>query len=919
MATATVAYADQAELAQCHQEFLWGPAAADLDIHAAASLLGLRANPVYVKLPHSSVPLGLDDPRVAQFFSQNPTIRKGAVMFVSQIAGLTQEDMFNMAEGAVGCPPSIPASLAVPAHFQLHHLVTRFDPKDKRAGGQVGQAHVQKIVDFCSNNPNDPLVKAFDTIESELRTADVGAETNDCNTYDNDGHANKGHQDTHVKARALRRTYEGRILTAGDAKKCTSFELFVNGTKAMEIIFVTEPNCATLFLTCLVGKGAGNFAVDFTAFGGGAHAMIGDIQHKRTGYASIDCENVGAIAKVDVNVAKPLADYLAVVRAGQPFQGQPLVKLVADCFASASSALPRTPGAPPPQDQLQLQFNRAAVAARVEKAALLVGAAVVAVGAAPPAAPPPPMPLGPPSSIGHWAASTSVAGIVSLLLEARWSQRWTVSLDVCGSLWNVGGWLSCGELRAMVVACGAPHVKRKVAASAEHWLGKIDVENPKRAWMFLPETQRDAILDEAHTVRDASRHAWWTGLEEETRREMGGDAWFERWLRRIEQNRIRSAAIRAAGGPRTSVLPFGGCCEFTDDEPPVSMEGWVVASWDTRIPYGNFFVDRYTPPTGSQIYTTHCVAQIVAYLSAETSDFCDDRGVPAALWRVKYVTGELRGQVADLELRELVACGYPRETRYPLASFEVSPLEVARTEKMERNAAALGSLGFDPPPLDSAPSILVKLKVTTSAGQRLVSTSELAEPGGGDDDAATTTPPPPSPPPPPTFAPPSPDAPTANDDESPDAPTFAPPSPDAPTADDDESPDAPTPPPPSPDAPTSDDNESPDAPNAPAPWWPTAPDPWWAAPPSPDAPTADDDDESLDAPNAPAPWWTPVPGPRRTFAQRAADEERLRVQQWRQEGQEMAAAEAAENAREQERLLAASARRYHAKRQKLCQ
>ena len=121
---------------------MWGPAAADLDIHAAASLLGLRANPVYVKLPHSSVPLGLDDPRVAQFFSQNPTIRKGAVMFVSQIAGLTQEDMFNMAEGAVGCPPSIPASLAVPAHFQLHHLVTRFDPKDKRAGGQVGQAHV---------------------------------------------------------------------------------------------------------------------------------------------------------------------------------------------------------------------------------------------------------------------------------------------------------------------------------------------------------------------------------------------------------------------------------------------------------------------------------------------------------------------------------------------------------------------------------------------------------------------------------------------------------------------------------------------------------------------------------------------------------------------------------------------------------
>ena len=50
-------------------------------------------------------------------------------MFVSQIAGLTQQDMFNMAEGTVGCPPSIPASLAVPAHLQLHHLVSRLDPK----------------------------------------------------------------------------------------------------------------------------------------------------------------------------------------------------------------------------------------------------------------------------------------------------------------------------------------------------------------------------------------------------------------------------------------------------------------------------------------------------------------------------------------------------------------------------------------------------------------------------------------------------------------------------------------------------------------------------------------------------------------------------------------------------------------------
>jgi hypothetical protein len=43
------------------------------------------------------------------------------------------------------------------------------------------------------------------------------------------------------------RTYEGRILTAGNARKCTSFLFYQNGQLLLEIIFVTDADCATLF------------------------------------------------------------------------------------------------------------------------------------------------------------------------------------------------------------------------------------------------------------------------------------------------------------------------------------------------------------------------------------------------------------------------------------------------------------------------------------------------------------------------------------------------------------------------------------------------------------------------------------------------------------------------------------------------
>ena len=48
-----------------------------------------------------------------------------------------------------------------------------------------------------------------------------------------------------------------------------------------------------------------------------------------------------------------------------------------------------------------------------------------------------------------------------------------------------------------------------------------------------------------------------------------------------------------------------------------------------------------------------CSAQIVGYLPAAESDFLDVRGDPAPLWRIRYVSGEIAGDVQDLELYEV--------------------------------------------------------------------------------------------------------------------------------------------------------------------------------------------------------------------------------------------------------------------------
>lgn len=73
---------------------------------------------------------------------------------------------------------------------------------------------------------------------------------------------------------------------------------------------------------------------------------------------------------------------------------------------------------------------------------------------------------------------------------------------------------------------------------------------------------------------------------------------------------------------------------------------------------------------------------VIGWLSAEESDFTDANG-PAPLYRVKYDSGRLCGEIEDLEEHELVE-----------ALCDKSEYERLREENMQRNKATLEALGL---------------------------------------------------------------------------------------------------------------------------------------------------------------------------------------------------------------------------------
>lgn len=79
---------------------------------------------------------------------------------------------------------------------------------------------------------------------------------------------------------------------------------------------------------------------------------------------------------------------------------------------------------------------------------------------------------------------------------------------------------------------------------------------------------------------------------------------------------------------------------------------------------------------------TQARATVVGWLPKEESDFLDDRGRPAALYRIRYVDGNLAGDVEDLEEHE-VRASVPYDDRIRLMEREQILFEEAEERGLD--------------------------------------------------------------------------------------------------------------------------------------------------------------------------------------------------------------------------------------------
>ena len=64
------------------------------------------------------------------------------------------------------------------------------------------------------------------------------------------------------------------------------------------------------------------------------------------------------------------------------------------------------------------------------------------------------------------------------------------------------------------------------------------------------------------------------------------------------------------------------------------------------------------------------MGQVKGYLNSKESDYLDANGRPTALWRVEYVSGELKDDAEDLERHEVLQSA-PKPSRPDLSMREV--------------------------------------------------------------------------------------------------------------------------------------------------------------------------------------------------------------------------------------------------------
>ena len=84
----------------------------------------------------------------------------------------------------------------------------------------------------------------------------------------------------------------------------------------------------------------------------------------------------------------------------------------------------------------------------------------------------------------------------------------------------------------------------------------------------------------------------------------------------------------------------------------------AAADWHLDGPYVGAWTNRLVEGASHR----RCVGRVEGYLPPEEADFLDKDGKPCALWRIRYVTGELEDELEDVEWHEcargvLKCCG----------------------------------------------------------------------------------------------------------------------------------------------------------------------------------------------------------------------------------------------------------------------
>ncbi len=108
---------------------------------------------------------------------------------------------------------------------------------------------------------------------------------------------------------------------------------------------------------------------------------------------------------------------------------------------------------------------------------------------------------------------------------------------------------------------------------------------------------------------------------------------------------------------------------LAEEEEPEPEGPKEPADWRTSGPFVGQWITRSILDSSGQV-TSFSVGQVKGYLNSKESDYLDANGRPTALWRVEYVSGELKDDAEDLERHEVLQSA-PKPSRPDLSMREV--------------------------------------------------------------------------------------------------------------------------------------------------------------------------------------------------------------------------------------------------------